>query len=76
MVINFHENEVVVNTVGEGIFMSFFFLAQAYCACLLCSCHYKSSDLVLLHQPCKGACRGKIWTQHVNVHLLGECRTL
>lgn len=77
MVINFRENEVVVHTVGEGIFMGFFFLAQTYCLSLLCSCHYdKRSDLVLLHQPCKVACMEQIYTQHVNVPVLGECRTL
>lgn len=50
--------------------MGFLFLAQTYCVCPPCSCHNKRSDLVLLHQPCKGACMEHIWTQHVNLHLL------
>lgn len=64
------------NTVGEGIFMGFFYLAQTCRVCPLCSCHCKRSDVVLLQQPCKGACTEQIWTQHVNVHLLGDCKTL
>lgn len=39
MVRNFNENKVLVNTVGKGIFMDFFFLTQTYNLCLLCSCY-------------------------------------